>query len=69
MKPLPIDHLDRAFIKRCLSVVLDQHHDRLLREYHSDFTQAYDAEPIEYKKINAGRKYANSNLLSKISKK
>lgn len=69
MKPLPIDKLDRAFIKQCLSVVLPQHHDKLLREYHSDFTSAYDAEPIEYKKLNAGRKLANTNLLSKISKK
>jgi len=69
MTPIPIDHLDRAFIKQCLSVVLPQHHNRLLTEYHRDFTLAYDSETIEFKKINAGRKYANSNLLSKISKK
>ncbi len=68
MTQLPIDNLDRAFIKKLLSVVLEQHRNRLLREYHSDFTSAFDAETIEFKKINAGRKYANSNLLKKISK-
>jgi len=68
MKPLPIDNKDREFIKQCLSVVLEQHHQRLLREYHNEFTQAYNNETIEYKKINSGRKYANSNLLKKISK-
>jgi len=68
MTQLPIDNLDRAFINKLLSVVLEQHHNRLLREYRSDFTSAFDAEPMEFKKINAGRKYANSNLLKKISK-
>lgn len=59
---------DWAYLERILLQLRDGDKTRAKKEYKRLFLEAYDAEPVEQKKANAGRLRANLHLTSLVER-
>jgi hypothetical protein len=59
---MPLMRDDLAFIKKQMKNMPRADIHYLIRKYEVDYMQAYEREPVQHKKENAGLRCANSNL-------